>query len=81
MENTLVPGGLAEWVIELVPTFDVRIWTVHTLIDVFARMTSVSPFRSIVTNETVLAARNRSAMIMQFEVNTATSCLQLCPVS
>ena len=61
MENTLVAGGLAEWETELVPTFEVRIWTVHTLTDVFARRISASPLRSMVTNETVLAVRNRSA--------------------
>jgi len=58
MEKTLVAGGLAEWETELVPTFDVRIWTVHTLTDVFARVISASPFRSMVTNETVLAVRD-----------------------
>lgn len=63
MENTLVTGGLAEWEIELVPTFDVRIWTVQTLTGVFARMISASPFRSMVTNETVLVVRNRSAAL------------------
>lgn len=47
-------GGLAEWETELVPTFDVRNGTVHTLTDVFARVISPSPFRSAVTNETVL---------------------------
>jgi len=49
-----VVGGLAEWVIELVPTFDVRIGTVHTSTGVSARVISLSPFRSTVTKETVL---------------------------
>ena len=56
-----MPGGLAEWETELVPTFDIRTWTVHTLTDVFAGMISASSFRSMVTKESVLAVRNRSA--------------------
>jgi hypothetical protein len=54
MEKRLVVGGLAEWETELVPTFDARIGTVHTSTDVFASVISTSPFRSTVTNETVL---------------------------
>ena len=41
------------------------IWTmVHTLTDVFARIISGSPFRSMVANETVLAVRNRRGVVL-----------------